>query len=48
MFFKTDSNEFQFKKSGIGIGTYLGVGVAYLDVAKKECSYPHPYATILY
>jgi hypothetical protein len=42
MFFKTDSDEFQVNKSGIGIGAYLGVGVAYLDVAEKEYSYPHP------
>jgi hypothetical protein len=39
MFCKTDSDEFQVKKSGIGIDASLGVGVGYRDVAEKQYSY---------
>jgi hypothetical protein len=49
MIFKTDSDELQVEKSGIGIGAYLGVGVAYWDVAEKRIVIPTPlYATILH
>jgi len=43
MFSKTDSDEFQVKKSGIGIGASVGLCVGYLDVAEKEYSYSHSY-----
>jgi hypothetical protein len=49
MIFKTDSDEFQVKKSGIAMGAYLGVGVGYWDVAGKTIFIPTPlYATILH
>jgi hypothetical protein len=42
-FCKTDSDELQVNKSGIGTGSSLDVGVGYFDFAEKEYSYPHPF-----